>query len=117
MAGGIDDQRSEVVVEKPIVVFEGYIGEARQFADFVSRPGQEAPVPRVVLVMLAVGAQHRRSVKFGIERDRQEMPIRGSVGQRAEFSRSFLEVLRQPGTEIGDGATRKEEGNRERLSV
>src|SRR5947199_30015 len=45
------------------------------------------------------------------------MPIRRCVRQIGEFARSLLEIFRKPGTKIRDGATRKEEGNGQRLAA
>ena len=55
MAGGIHDERAEIMIDGAGVGFIFHAASPGEFGDFVRRPGQKAPVIRIVMVTFSVG--------------------------------------------------------------
>src|SRR6266853_6270527 len=109
MPRGIDDQGTEVMIERAAITFEGHVGGSRELADFVRRPGQEAPLRRVIMVCFPIGLQHARAVNFCVEGNREEVPVSRTTRQRTELTRRLLKILRQTWAKVRNRTTREEE--------
>src|SRR5437879_3466315 len=115
MTGGINNQSAEVMIERAAVSLERHIRESGEFADFIRGPSQKTPVYRIIMVHFPISLQRARVVNFCIERDREEVPVGGTIRQRTELSRGLLKILRQPWTIIGNRTAREEERDCQRL--
>src|SRR5665213_2328670 len=107
MAEAVDDQRAKVMVDQTAFRVRLDAATPRHFFDLVGRPGQKAPMARIVLVTLRVGLQDLRRVKHRIESDGDEVPISETAAAGAEDSGGFLEIFGQLRAEVRHGAARE----------